>query len=342
MPVEKNTVAISIYGHSIRALVDTGASISCVSSDLIPKLGINPSQLSPSNVRDAVAVGGERHASLGAISLPISFDGPLISHTFHVFKSFNHPLILGLDFLNQNDGIFNAENCTLYLRDPDDHTAFSIDTNTGFARVLNTTSIPPNSVVSVQVFITNIPKHKTVLLEPCAQLPQRSLAGAKCLVENTGKAFMQIINPSNKPIRLNATTPIASASIVNEKTIYSLDTPLTISKQNTNSQSKDPIHFDLQHTSLSDVEKDLLTSFLSKHRAVFATDLHELGEAKTQPHRIDTGDAHPIRQRFYRQSPHVNAEMNRQIEEMLSTGIIEESSSMWQSPVVMVKKKNAN
>lgn len=340
MPVEKNTVAISIYGHSIRALVDTGASISCVSSDLIPKLGINPSQLSPSNVRDAVAVGGERHASLGAISLPISFDGPLISHTFHVFQSFNHPLILGLDFLNQNDGIFNAENCTLYLRDPDDNTAFSIDTNTGFARVLNTTSIPPNSVVSVQVFITNIPKHKTVLLEPCAQLPQCSLAGAKCLVENTGKAFMQIINPSNKPIRLNATTPIASASIVNEKTIYSLDTPLTISKQNTNSQSKDPIHFDLQHTSLSDVEKDLLTSFLSKHRAVFATDLHELGEAKTQPHRIDTGDAHPIRQRFYRQSPHVNAEMNRQIEEMLSTGIIEESSSMWQSPVVMVKKKN--
>lgn len=340
MPVEKNTVAISIYGHSIKALVDTGASISCVSSDLIPKLGINPSQLSPSNVRDAVAVGGERHASLGAISLPISFDGPLISHTFHVFQSFNHPLILGLDFLNKNDGIFNAENSTLYLRDPDDHTAFSIDTNTGFARVLYTTTVPPNSVVSVQVFITNIPKHKTVLLEPCAQLPQRSLAGAKCLVENTGKAFMQIINPSNKPIRLNATTPIASASIVNEKTIYSLDTPSTISKQNTDSQSKDPIHFDLQHTSLSDVEKDLLTSFLSKHRAVFATDLHELGEAKTQPHRIDTGDAHPIRQRFYRQSPHVNAEMNRQIEEMLSTGIIEESSSMWQSPVVMVKKKN--
>lgn len=327
MPVEKNTVAISIYGNSIRALVDTGASIYCVSSDFITKLGINPSQLSPSNVRDAVAVGGERHASLGAKSVPISFDGPLISHTFHVFQSFNHPLILGLDFLNQNDGIFNAENSTLYLRDPDDHTAFSIDTNTGFARVLYTTPIPPNSFVSVQVFITNIPKHKTVLLKPCAQLPQRSLAGAKCLVENTGKAFMQIINPSNKPIRLNATTPIASASIVNERTIYSLDTPLTISKQNTNSKSKDLIH--LQHTSLSDVEKDLFTSFLSKHRAVFATDLQELGEAKTQPHRIDTGDAHPIRQRFYRQSPHVNAKMHRQIEEMLSTCIIEESSSMW-------------
>ena len=79
---------------------------------------------------------------------------------------------------------------------------------------------------------------------------------------------------------------------------------------------------------------------MTKDRAVFATDFHELGQAKTQPHHIDTGDARPIHQRFYRQSPHVNAEMNRQIEEMMYSGIIEESDSMWQNPVVMVKKKN--
>lgn len=78
---------------------------------------------------------------------------------------------------------------------------------------------------------------------------------------------------------------------------------------------------------------------MSKHIAVFATALHELEDAKTQPHRIDIGNAHPIRQSFYRQSPHVNAEMNRQREEMLSSDIIDESSSMGQSPVVMVKKK---
>lgn len=76
-PVDKNTVAVSIYGYSVNALVDTGASISCTSSDLIPKLGIKPYQLKSSNVRDAVGVGGERHASLGAVSLPVSFDGPI-------------------------------------------------------------------------------------------------------------------------------------------------------------------------------------------------------------------------------------------------------------------------
>lgn len=43
---------------------------------------------------------------------------------------------------------------------------------------------------------------------------------------------------------------------------------------------------------------------------------------------------------FYRRSPQTNAEMNRQLKEMLEADIIEESDSMWQNPVVMVKKKN--
>ena len=72
---------------------------------------------------------------------------------------------------------------------------------------------------------------------------------------------------------------------------------------------------------------------------MFATKLQDLGQANTQPHCIETGDALPFRQRFYRQSPKTNAEMNRQLQEMLDADIPEESDSMRQSQVVMVKKK---
>ena len=48
----------------------------------------------------------------------------------------------------------------------------------------------------------------------------------------------------------------------------------------------------------------------------------------------------PVRQLPYRASPKIEAEINKQIEEMSSSGIIEPSTSMWQSPVVMVKKKS--
>lgn len=37
MPVDKDNVAVSIYEYSVNALVDTGASIPCASSDLIHK-----------------------------------------------------------------------------------------------------------------------------------------------------------------------------------------------------------------------------------------------------------------------------------------------------------------
>ncbi|CAC5382706.1 Transposon Ty3-G Gag-Pol polyprotein [Mytilus coruscus] len=57
-------------------------------------------------------------------------------------------------------------------------------------------------------------------------------------------------------------------------------------------------------------------------------------------HVIETDDAPPVRKRFYRQTPQVFEEMNRQIEQMLKYDIIEESNNEWQSPVVMCKKKS--
>lgn len=339
MPVERNTVSISIFGIPIKALVDTGASISCLSAHLLPKLGLNPNELDPSNIRDAVAVGGERHASLGAITLPVSFNGPIIPHRFHVFKSFHQPLILGLDFLQANDGIFNTENNTLYVRDSES-TTYAIDTNTGCARVSRYTILPKHSVTSLQVYVSNVPKNSCVLLEPISKLPSLKLAGAKSIVDTkNNKAFIQVMNPTNKTIRLKATTVIASATIVDPNTVFAMETSSDrkVSAENT---VQEPININLDHADLQEDQKQLLLTFLNKHRSIFATNLQELGQAKTQPHRIETGDAFPIRQRFYRQSPQTNAEMNRQLQEMLDSDMIEESDSMWQSPVVMVKKKN--
>ena len=57
-------------------------------------------------------------------------------------------------------------------------------------------------------------------------------------------------------------------------------------------------------------------------------------------HTIDTGTATPIRQRPYRHSPEARKEIDRQVDKMLESGIIEESTSPWASPVVLVKKKS--
>ena len=56
-------------------------------------------------------------------------------------------------------------------------------------------------------------------------------------------------------------------------------------------------------------------------------------------HRIDTGNHPPIRQRQYRIPATVNDEVDRQVQEMLRNNIIEESSSPWTSPMMIVKQK---
>lgn len=343
MPIMKNTVSVDIYDTPTRALVDTGASISCITSSLVTRLGIDKSSIQSTNATDAVAVGGEVHRSLGVLSLPISFDGFVFTHDFQVYDKFHQPLILGLDFLRANDAVLSIAQNTLSLKDPISNHVLAIDVNSGLARVCQTVTVNPGCVMAIEVFISSSLKGAHVLLEPSQQLPKLGLAGAKCLVDtlNNEIHYMQVINPTTDPITLSANTCIASATVVNPDTVLSLDNP---KPSNTDSDPKPPqgcpIDFDLSDSNLNPTQKQILLAFLNKHRSVFATELSELGNCAVQSHRIETGDAFPVRQRFYRQSPEVNAEMNRQLEEMLEANIIEESTSMWQSPVVMVKKKN--
>lgn len=54
---------------------------------------------------------------------------------------------------------------------------------------------------------------------------------------------------------------------------------------------------------------------------------------------IDTGDAKPFRLRQYPMSPYMMKQLNKELDEMLSLGVVEPSNSPWCSPVILVKKR---
>jgi hypothetical protein len=94
---------------------------------------------------------------------------------------------------------------------------------------------------------------------------------------------------------------------------------------------------------LAAAERSVIEPVLWKYRSVFhkegsndfpCTDLVE--------HRIITGDARPIKKRPYRVPFALREEMETQIQDMLERNVIEESSSAWSSPVVLVPKKSTD
>lgn len=99
--------------------------------------------------------------------------------------------------------------------------------------------------------------------------------------------------------------------------------------------------FETNNKNLSAEEKLKLQDFLVQNKDVFSTSLMDIGKTNIYKHRIETyPEAAPVRSAPYRQDPIKRAETEKQTNEFLQAKIIERSTSVWNSPVVLVKKKD--
>lgn len=97
---------------------------------------------------------------------------------------------------------------------------------------------------------------------------------------------------------------------------------------------------DLDKSELDAKQMEELCRFLANNRDIFAKDLSELGETHLHQHTIYTKDERPVSCPPYRQTPEMRRVLDEKLDEMLEAGVIEESSSPYHSPVVLVKKPN--
>ena len=90
---------------------------------------------------------------------------------------------------------------------------------------------------------------------------------------------------------------------------------------------------------LSPEDKKSLLNTLLSFPDVFS---NSLGHTSVALHNIDTGNSPPIRQYPRRLPYHHRAEVDKQVNDMLSQGAIQPSTSPWSSPIVLVKKKDGS
>ena len=94
---------------------------------------------------------------------------------------------------------------------------------------------------------------------------------------------------------------------------------------------------------ISDIKKrSEIQQLLEKYSGIFIESDKQLTESNIYQAHIDTGDALPVKGHYYRTPMKLKGEVSKQIDDMLSAGIISPSNSQWIAPIVLVKKKNGS
>ena len=354
--LQENTILITVGGKKTRCLVDTGAQISIASLEFLKKTNIKVSALKPADIHEIIGVGNEHHKVLGILEIPITISNAKIHFNFYILETLRHSVLLGMDFLEHHKVQIDLDSKTVHIQEKLVSACY-VKSKAGLARTHFGTTIPANSEVDIEVRISRRKSGEIVLLEPLPCLHLRSVAGAKCLVQvKRGCAPIRLLNPTSKDIYIPSHRVVASVEDIDIENIYGLDkfnsknipsascANINSASQNsaTPNVSENPDStFKIGGANLSESERSELLQFLERNRDVFSNSLQDLGKTDLFQHTIETDPyAPPVHLPFYRQSPNIRAETQKLVDEMLEDGIIEYSNSVWNSPVVLIKKKD--
>jgi hypothetical protein len=91
---------------------------------------------------------------------------------------------------------------------------------------------------------------------------------------------------------------------------------------------------------LGDKERQRAKELLRDFKDIIALSDDDLGHTRLFYHHIRTGDTQPICQRARRLQFHQHSQVRKLLNDMLDNGIIEPSTGPWESPIVLVWKKD--
>ena len=101
-----------------------------------------------------------------------------------------------MDFLEHRKVQIDLDSKTVHIQEKLVSAGY-VKSKAGLARTHFGTTIPTNSEVDNEVWISRHKSGEIVLLEPLPCLHLRSVAGAKCLVQvKRGRAPIQLLNPT--------------------------------------------------------------------------------------------------------------------------------------------------
>ena len=355
-PSEKSIhCSFLVDGIDTRFMADTGAEITLLpeSHPSVERLRscCLPTQIQP------VTVDGKPIPLLGTLTLEVSVHGTNVPHTFFITQGTQIQPILGLDFMRKLGEIkidFRQGGHITFGEVREDH---SVDEAEGHhvkavcriaVQLAQDVNLPPrHEKVVMGKLVTEGSEtfsqldSETLLVEPVHKEDGNVVWGRALVTARQGQVPIRVCNPSFAEVVLPAGKSVGSAEFLPENPLVAVVSEDIMMADTGNEGSSDVLLRLQELAEVTPEEKRHLSEFLATYKKAFSLK-GELGHYDGRLFKIDTGNAHPVRCMPRPVPHHKKVEIDRQIDDMLSRGLIEPTDSEWASPVLMVKKNDGS
>ena len=296
-----------VNGVRVRFLVDTGASVSLLHSDVWHRISASHAALQPWSGPRLVGVDGSELRVCGYVKLALKIGTASVSTPVVVVDTLTAEGILGMDFLRHHQCNINIPDNSLILSQLGITVPLQTPTTKTYSvSLIDNIHIPPRcemETMATSEAITN--QHRLWLLE--GQSSIQSLVVVRAVVEPTGSRFpVRLLNFSDLPCTLHQGTRIGILQQLHESQVHvSAVTPTetsSIDPAQPASVSGEKLKILKQlldasgSTLLTEDQKEAFKSLVLQYADIFFCREDNLGRTSKLCHSIDTGSAPPIRQ----------------------------------------------
>ena len=331
---------VKMNGTNKLCLVDTGCGQTMVPPECAKGLRLKKTDQVYTNASD------DPMKVLGTVNLPIRLEERIADVEAVVSPDCDEPL-LGHDWLEKYKAIIVVHEGTISIEGKK-YKLMPRLREPCICRVVTTETleIPARStaIVGSTLRICNIraktprPVYEDWMVES-HEVAKGVFVGRTLLPRKSDDLPVSVVNTTNETVTIEGGATIAEAVKVNVP-----EEQCEVAEAPKRKKHRDYSHLKplLEGVSrdMTSLEKSQLWELLKTYADVFSCGKHDMGRTTLVSHRIDTGDAQPVRQKLRKQAWAHQDIIKSEREELSRTDVVQEFNGPWCSNVVIVTKKD--
>ena len=332
----------TIFDQEIGMLIDTGSAVSILKHSTWKKLRPSGMDLRKTRVQLTGITGGSIQ-SYGRRDIPIQLGEIQVLQDMEVGDC-QDDVILGMDFLRNHVTGIDFVKPSLTIGEQEVELTF-YDPEVGKVRVVAAQDV--TVAAGTERMITGTSgraRPMEGILSNEALTTDRGWMVARAVVRVTrGQVPVRVINLTEEDIHFRAGAYLGELEPVTDE----VQIVRPVRRAEITEQPRDWENYrklkdmaDRTTSGMNEDQQEQVEALLHQFKEAFSDDDGRLGKTDRVLHEINTGDSRPIKQAPRRVPIHLQEEVQTMVDDMKSKGVIEDSTSPWASPIVLVKKKD--